>query len=665
MRAEAESSKLALLTSKRDSLVDEIEKSAIAEAGGKIPTGEVPKPTKEQGERLDKIMKELAIIEGTEVPSATETKEENNENNENVPSPSSSPSSPYSKSELGSRVRAVYDSSPFFLKPLFVASLDGLNPSTFKKENGEDDDVMLAEAFEKLDSASKLMFITQMEAFEEDNPGSSSEATRMNLTAAILSQVQAESPDTNTTVFSEFARDGDVDPAEMGVEIAKSMMASLDAESNSTVLDLDDFNLTSIFEPGPRLEGTSMMIEGLIPDSITNSDFSPELWSRVETSISKYWTTTDSEKVPGGYVLKGRPTLQPLTNTSYLTIASGFKSVQSEYSEKIILSIIEEPFIKEDSTDEREPAVYVALIDSKNKENGYVKALVNGFSLLTLAGFTLGVLAGNEEIVNSLDMASKISPNDPEAVRAFGRITGLAEQTFAGVGGILVGKELVKGLIAKEYGVELGGPVVLPSLNFGALGTVRRMKGQVDGRGEMFDLGFGSAAVGFGLSLGFLVLGLSLGGGDAVLPAGFLRSSALAGGIIDLFNPGSLTGPDPMAGIHLHPLAVAGFTGIITTALNCLPIGQTDGGRVTTALFGRQAASVITAFTLLVCFIIGLFGNDIILFYAAIAAITQREMEVPARNEIDEVDDARGILGILGVFVVMLSVLPLPIQTPY
>ena len=82
MRAEAESSKLALLTSKRDSLVDEIEKSAIAEAGGKIPTGEIPKPTKEQGERLDKIMKELAIIEGTEVPSATETKEENNENNE-------------------------------------------------------------------------------------------------------------------------------------------------------------------------------------------------------------------------------------------------------------------------------------------------------------------------------------------------------------------------------------------------------------------------------------------------------------------------------------------------------------------------------------------------------------------------------------------------------
>ena len=42
----------------------------------------------------------------------------------------------------------------------------------------------------------------------------------------------------------------------------------------------------------------------------------------------------------------------------------------------------------------------------------------------------------------------------------------------------------------------------------------------------------------------------------------------------------------------LHPLAFAGWVGILVTAINLLPIGQLDGGHVIYALFPRHSRYV-------------------------------------------------------------------------
>ena len=71
------------------------------------------------------------------------------------------------------------------------------------------------------------------------------------------------------------------------------------------------------------------------------------------------------------------------------------------------------------------------------------------------------------------------------------------------------------------------------------------------------------------------------------LPIQLVRSSSLAGGMVEwLLGDGALLSPDPTALIRLHPLAIAGFIGIVSNALNLLPLGS----KTTTpfSLLGRK-----------------------------------------------------------------------------
>ena len=69
--------------------------------------------------------------------------------------------------------------------------------------------------------------------------------------------------------------------------------------------------------------------------------------------------------------------------------------------------------------------------------------------------------------------------------------------------------------------------------------------------------------------------------------------------------------------ISLHPLAVIGFVTFLVNALQLLPIGRLDGGRVATAVLGGGQAGFVSGLTLTLLGFSTLFGGDnpILLFW--------------------------------------------------
>ena len=136
--------------------------------------------------------------------------------------------------------------------------------------------------------------------------------------------------------------------------------------------------------------------------------------------------------------------------------------------------------------------------------------------------------------------------------------------------------------------VKLTAPTVLPSLGLPYLSFQNRIKTSPKGYSDLFDIAFVGPITGLSVSFVALLVGLQLTTTVdqptaqllPCLPVGFLMQSTLGGTIVDLIlggGDGLLLNQDAAVLIPLHPVAIAGFLGLIIHALDFVPIGSTDG----------------------------------------------------------------------------------------
>ena len=193
---------------------------------------------------------------------------------------------------------------------------------------------------------------------------------------------------------------------------------------------------------------------------------------------------------------------------------------------------------------------------------------------------------------------------------------------------------------ARRHGISLGFPVFIPSLQLGTFGCVTNLRSFPRSRKNLFDVAIAGPAVSFVASLLIYVVGLVLTVGMPlpeagsslgtqsienlvpVVPTALLESSLLLGGIADFLLPnldGALTTP-------LHPAAVVGFTGCLVNALNLIPVGRLDGGRVCSAVLGPTGAGIISGLGLIFMGLSFLFfgDNQVILFFGLFFVLFQR-----------------------------------------
>lgn len=223
---------------------------------------------------------------------------------------------------------------------------------------------------------------------------------------------------------------------------------------------------------------------------------------------------------------------------------------------------------------------------------------------------------------------------------------------------ILLVHEVGHQQMGKKHNVKISLPFFLPNIEIGAFGAITRFESLIPNRTVLFDIAFAGPAMGGLLSLLFLLLGLSLSNNASTfeIPSQFFQSSILVGTLARIFLGTALEN----SAVSLHPLTVLGWLGLVITAINVLPAGQLDGGRIIQAIYGRKIARRTTILTLIILAIVGLFNfaNSLPFYWAIIILFLQRDLERPSLNELTEPDDKRAGWALLLILLSLATLIP-------
>jgi membrane-associated protease RseP (regulator of RpoE activity) len=157
---------------------------------------------------------------------------------------------------------------------------------------------------------------------------------------------------------------------------------------------------------------------------------------------------------------------------------------------------------------------------------------------------------------------------------------------------ILSAHEFGHYLECRKWRVDASLPYFLPSPTlFGTLGAFIRIRSPIYSRKGLFDIGIAGPLAGFAVLLPFLIAGVVLSHPMAQPVQGpFVFGTPLVLRIFEWVRFGDLDSPR----ILLHPVAMAGWAGLLATAMNLLPMGQLDGGHILYAVFGERGHRLVS-----------------------------------------------------------------------
>lgn len=226
----------------------------------------------------------------------------------------------------------------------------------------------------------------------------------------------------------------------------------------------------------------------------------------------------------------------------------------------------------------------------------------------------------------------------------------------AGILAVLGTHEIAHRVVARRYQIRLSPPFFIPTWQIGSFGALMRFESILPNRSILFDIAFAGPAVGGLVAFGLLVTGLLLSHSGSLfqIPSEFLQGSILVGTLARVVLGTAVQQPL----VDVHPLVIIGWLGLVITALNLMPAGQLDGGRIVQSIYGRKTAGRTTVATLIVLGLASLV-NPLALYWAILILFLQRDLERPAFNELSEPNDARAALGLLVLFLMAATLLPL------
>jgi membrane-associated protease RseP (regulator of RpoE activity) len=215
---------------------------------------------------------------------------------------------------------------------------------------------------------------------------------------------------------------------------------------------------------------------------------------------------------------------------------------------------------------------------------------------------------------------------------------------------------------ARAYGASVSLPYFIPApppLLFGTLGAIIRMRSPARDRNSLFDIAAAGPLAGLVVALPALWIGLGWSKVAAV-PAG--GSVAFGDSLLLRFMTWLAFGPLPPGhDVFVHPVALAGWVGLFVTALNLIPVGQLDGGRIAYALFGgrHKQISIATFLALLALGAVTGAGNWFV--WAFLLLFVMGFHHQPPLDDVSPLSPGRYAVGFFCLLLLILLIPPVPI----
>ena len=220
-------------------------------------------------------------------------------------------------------------------------------------------------------------------------------------------------------------------------------------------------------------------------------------------------------------------------------------------------------------------------------------------------------------------------------------------------------------LVSRRHHLDVTLPFFIPAppipFIIGTFGAFIRIRSPIPDKRALLDVGCAGPLTGVLVSIPVILVGLKwsavtvTGGGEETLTLGepllfkFLTWLAL----------GPMT---PTANLILHPVAFAGWIGLLVTSLNLFPVGQLDGGHVVYAMF-PQYHRYISLGVIGILVVLGIIFFRGWLFWAGLNALLGWRHPPPYLDWVP-LDRRRWVLGVITivVFALTFSLIPFDIK---
>lgn len=277
-------------------------------------------------------------------------------------------------------------------------------------------------------------------------------------------------------------------------------------------------------------------------------------------------------------------------------------------------------------------------------------------------------------------------PTDP--LLAIGEVIRLGWPYAVSLMAILLTHEFGHYLMSRRHGVNASLPYFVPFIPpVGTMGAVIVMKEQPKNRRQLLDIGLAGPLAGLVVAIIVTIIGLNLSPLQPLPQYTKEVSTGLEGNSIlylllklSVFGqllpaPVSYGGvnpvlywirylftatPVPYGGldVSIHPVAWAGWVGMLVTSFNLLPAGQLDGGHLIYVLIGKERAKKLFPFILGLIAILGIFYMGWWLWFVIIFFLG-RVYDDPL-DQITPLDPKRKALAIFGIIIFFLVFIPIP-----